>query len=805
MEILAPAGSPELLYAAIAAGADAVYLGGEFFSARKFAGNFDNLQMKEAVHLCHSRGIAVYVTLNTLISDNEIDKVKEYLRFLDSIYIDGLLIQDLGIAYLANKITPNIPLHASTQMTVSNLAGVQFLESLNFKRVVLSRELSLDEIEYIANNCRAEIEIFVHGALCVSYSGQCLMSSFIGGRSGNRGACAQPCRMPYHLTDDMGRPIKKESGRYIISLKDMSGIQDIETIKKSKVVSLKIEGRMKSPEYVYDVVSSYRKALDQDCCTGMEETSQLQKKLEKRFYRGFTSAYYHDDIGADMMTSIIPGNRGIMAGTIEKINQYSFLFKNIVNISQEHITGVSYVTSDYKIAFISEKNINKVNGNIYQCLMQKKPLDKSHIYWHIKERKYNINREKLQGKTIIDFSVFAAVGSPLTLIASDRNNHSITIRSSYQCEKANKHVASLKDVKEQLMRLGGTPFLLGDLKLKNKECMIPKSILNTLRKEAVHHLSNCIEKDFVKSTHNFSDKIIPLPNIQTTTFSMKPEISIRTEQIEQVKSALKAGCKEIIFGGDSYHHQVLSVSKYKEALELVKNANGRIIFATPRVLREKHSKEYLLLLSDIAKLKPDAIEVSFLGILNWYNKYIKDIPLVGGSSLNIFNKEGLNTIARLGMSGVMLSPELTIKQIAYMTTNTTIPIGITAFGRSEMMISDYCVIESVITGDKKKKCPGICLHHHYNLKDEQGRLFPIRTDEWCRMHILNSKVLDMRPYMNKLIQAGVHRIHIDARAIEGDIYKITRSFVDILSGDAPLPKVDSNATITRGHFFRGVL
>jgi len=159
MEILAPAGSPELLYAAIAAGADAVYLGGEFFSARKFAGNFDNLQMKEAVHLCHSRGIAVYVTLNTLISDNEIDKVKEYLRFLDSIYIDGLLIQDLGIAYLANKITPNIPLHASTQMTVSNLAGVQFLESLNFKRVVLSRELSLDEIEYIANNCRAEIEI----------------------------------------------------------------------------------------------------------------------------------------------------------------------------------------------------------------------------------------------------------------------------------------------------------------------------------------------------------------------------------------------------------------------------------------------------------------------------------------------------------------------------------------------------------------------------------------------------------------------------------------------------------------------
>ena len=262
MEILAPAGSPELLYAAVEAGADAVYLGGKLFSARRFAGNFTNEEMEEAVHFCHARNVAVYVTLNTLIADQEMKDAVPYLRFLDSIAIDGLLVQDLGVARLAHEIVPNLPLHASTQMTVSNLAGVKFLESLNFRRVVLSRELSLEEIEYISSHCHVEIEIFVHGALCVCYSGQCLMSSFIGGRSGNRGACAQPCRMPYNLTNASGEPFPSQNGKYLISLKDMSGLEDIERLAHSRVASLKIEGRMKSPEYVYDVVSSYRTALD---------------------------------------------------------------------------------------------------------------------------------------------------------------------------------------------------------------------------------------------------------------------------------------------------------------------------------------------------------------------------------------------------------------------------------------------------------------------------------------------------------------------------------------------------------------
>lgn len=262
MELLAPAGSPEQLYAALEAGADAVYMGGKAFSARKYAGNFTEEEMTEAVRYCHILGVRVYVTLNTLIADSEWEEMEKYLRFLGSIHIDGLLVQDLGVARAARRLIPDIPLHASTQMTVSNLDGVEILKSFHFRRAVLSREVSIEEMKQICGQTDMEIEVFVHGALCVCYSGQCLMSSFIGGRSGNRGSCAQPCRMPYALIDEAGRKIESEAGPYILSLRDMTGLDRLKELKEAGVVSLKIEGRMKSPDYVYAVVSAYRKALD---------------------------------------------------------------------------------------------------------------------------------------------------------------------------------------------------------------------------------------------------------------------------------------------------------------------------------------------------------------------------------------------------------------------------------------------------------------------------------------------------------------------------------------------------------------
>ena len=278
-ELLAPAGSVETMYAAFAAGADAVYIGGSRFGARAYADNAESESLLDAIDYAHLHGKKLYLTVNTLLKEQEMDELYEYLLPFYRQGLDAVIVQDFGVFRRVREWFPDLAIHASTQMTVSNLAGVKFLESLNFRRVVLSRELSLEEIEYISSHCHVEIEIFVHGALCVCYSGQCLMSSFIGGRSGNRGACAQPCRMPYNLTNASGEPFPSQNGKYLISLKDMSGLEDIERLAHSRVASLKIEGRMKSPEYVYDVVSSYRTALDM-----VEEGKVPWKEVIRNFY-----------------------------------------------------------------------------------------------------------------------------------------------------------------------------------------------------------------------------------------------------------------------------------------------------------------------------------------------------------------------------------------------------------------------------------------------------------------------------------------------------------------------------------------
>lgn len=258
IELLAPAGSMEALKAAVESGADAIYLSGKMFGARAYANNFDEQGLKEAIEFAHLRNVKIHVTVNTLVDNSEIPALADYFRFLYEIGADAVLVQDLGAARLAQLVAPDLPLHASTQMTVNNLAGVLALQELGFSRVVLSREVTLKDIIHICRNSDVEIEVFAHGALCVCYSGQCLMSSMIGGRSGNRGRCAQPCRLPYTLVDKNNNNVLKDAGQYLLSPRDMNTLELIPEFIEAGVVSLKLEGRMKKPEYVAVVVDAYR-------------------------------------------------------------------------------------------------------------------------------------------------------------------------------------------------------------------------------------------------------------------------------------------------------------------------------------------------------------------------------------------------------------------------------------------------------------------------------------------------------------------------------------------------------------------
>ena len=263
IELLAPAGSRESLIAAVEAGADAVYLAGSQFGARAYADNFDEEALTEAIRFAHLRGVHIHVTVNTMVLDEELDDVRRYLQFLEKIGADAALVQDLGVAKIAREYAPNLPLHASTQMTIHNVQGARAMEALGFSRVVLSRELSLPEIREIVAGTNAEVETFTHGALCVCYSGQCLMSSMIGGRSGNRGCCAQPCRLPYTLVDVAGEDVLGDTaGNFLLSPKDLNTLDLLPQLVEAGVSSLKIEGRMKKPEYVATVVKTYRSVLD---------------------------------------------------------------------------------------------------------------------------------------------------------------------------------------------------------------------------------------------------------------------------------------------------------------------------------------------------------------------------------------------------------------------------------------------------------------------------------------------------------------------------------------------------------------
>ncbi len=298
VELLAPAGNFECMIAAVQSGADAVYLAGTKFGARSFADNFDEGSLERAVDYCHVRGVKVYVTVNTLVLDDETDELCKYLKFLSQIGVDAIIVQDLGVLELAKRFVPNLPVHASTQMTICNSEGVKILKKYGVKRVVLARELSIGEIEEISKNTDSELEVFAHGALCMCYSGQCLLSSIIGSRSGNRGKCAQPCRLPYSIN-------KEKRKAFFMSLKDLSSLEHLEKLKTAGVASLKIEGRMKGPLYVAAVVGVYRKYIDNPQKISDEDI----KLLDAIFNRGgLTDGYLTGKTGKEMFALDKPDN-----------------------------------------------------------------------------------------------------------------------------------------------------------------------------------------------------------------------------------------------------------------------------------------------------------------------------------------------------------------------------------------------------------------------------------------------------------------------------------------------------------------
>ena len=808
MELLAPAGTMENFMAALESGADAIYLGGKVFNARAHAANFGIDELREAVRLAHILDVSVYVTVNILIGDTELKDLEQYIKDLDSIGVDAIIVQDLAVAEIAKRVAPNIHLHGSTQMTAATLDAVRFYESLGFTRVVLARELSLKEIQHICKHCKAEIEVFVHGALCVCYSGQCLMSSFIGGRSGNRGACAQPCRLPYELLDSKGESVLPKHEAYLLSPKDLNYSEHMNELVAAGVTSFKVEGRMKKVSYVRQVIGTYREILDE---ASIHENQR--KALASGFNRGFSTAYLEDTVGRQMMTVVAPNHQGKPIGEsyTKKGEVYLSLTEpieqgSLVKILQSN-GSVTYYTVDDEWTCVSD------------TLYKGRPAEGLAVgQLYLASTPKNTKSRGLQEFTRkYDMSVYLSVGSngetnytELTAILD--SGLSVTVTNEYVPAIANKVPTSLEKVTEQLGRLGNTLFRLSYVDIPDGSYMWPASVLNALRRDAVTALETALITHHVESWQALQvtgDVDYDFKAQHELSYDTCPMISARVDEIEGVKAAISGGAQKIIFGGDRLSRTPYALSIYDEVVRLCAQSDVICTFATPRVVKDDEVEAYKHTLEAIVQAHPDSISIHVPQALLWLRELGYTGAIEADTGLNIFNTPTLHFWKQLHISCVNPSQELTLKQITELAKHSHVPIETMIHGYTEMMISEYCAIASFVGTGSKVNCPMPCVKESYSLKDRKGEIFPIRTDPYCRMHIMNSHEMDMRAYVPMLLQKGISILRIDGRHMKPSYVKdIVSQYVGIATGtmEAPPKKIDSQGeSITRGHYFRGIL
>ena len=808
MELLAPAGTMENFMAALESGADAIYLGGKVFNARAHAANFGIDELREAVRLAHILDVSVYVTVNILIGDTELKDLEQYIKDLDSIGVDAIIVQDLAVAEIAKCVAPNIHLHGSTQMTAATLDAVRFYESLGFTRVVLARELSLKEIQHICKHCKAEIEVFVHGALCVCYSGQCLMSSFIGGRSGNRGACAQPCRLPYELLDSKGESVLPKHEAYLLSPKDLNYSEHMNELVAAGVTSFKVEGRMKKVSYVRQVIGTYREILDE---ASIHENQR--KALASGFNRGFSTAYLEDTVGRQMMTVVAPNHQGKPIGEsyTKKGEVYLSLTEpieqgSLVKILQSN-GSVTYYTVDDEWTCVSD------------TLYKGRPAEGLAVgQLYLASTPKNTKSRGLQEFTRkYDMSVYLSVGSngetnytELTAILD--SGLSVTVTNEYVPAIANKVPTSLEKVTEQLGRLGNTLFRLSYVDIPDGPYMWPASVLNALRRDAVTALEIALITHHVESWQALQvtgDVDYDFKAQHELSYDTCPMISARVDEIEGVKAAIAGGAQKIVFGGDRLSRTPYALSIYDEVARLCAQSDVICTFATPRVVKDDEVEAYKHTLEAIVQAHPDSISIHVPQALLWLRELGYTGAIEADTGLNIFNTPTLHFWEQLHMSCVNPSQELTLKQITELAKHSHVPIETMIHGYTEMMISEYCAIASFVGTGSKVNCPMPCVKESYSLKDRKGEIFPIRTDPYCRMHIMNSHEMDMRAYVPMLLQKGISILRIDGRHMKPSYVKdIVSQYVGIATGtmEAPPKKIDSQGeSITRGHYFRGIL
>lgn len=815
LELLAPAGSWEALEAAVNAGADAVYMGGKSFGARAYASNFDKEEMAKAVYFAHMHHVRIYITVNTLVDDSELEELADYLMFLNNVGVDGIIVQDLGVIRLARKIVPELPLHASTQMTITNSSGVDFAVASGMERSVLARELSLKEIEAACSR-GTEIETFIHGALCVCYSGQCLMSSLIGGRSGNRGRCAQPCRLPYRLLNSKGDDMLegKDAGQYLLSPKDMNTLEILPQLIESGVVSYKIEGRMKRPEYVAIVVDAYRRAMDSYIAGDYSVPAEDFANIEQIFNRDFTTAYMVNRPGKEMMSDRRPNNRGVLVGRVLKLDKQRN--KAVIKLDKELHLGDGlefWVTVGGRVGTTVTEMLSKGESVSSAAYGEQVTIDVPKGV-RLNDRVFRTLDSKLMSyaqqffgpdakkRIAVDAVVTVHVGQPMTVTLTDEDGNVGYGETDFIVEEARKRALDYAVVHKQLDRMGTTEYFLNSLNVElDDNVMVPMSEMNEARRMACEALDAARLEAFAparKPVHKHNESFVPNAKKRTHDGAV---LTVHCDSLGKVNAALQAGAERILFGGDCFTHIPLSDEDYRKATNMVRKAGRQLAFATPRIVKEAQLKYFDRLFALWSELEPDFVYISNNGL--WSIAVKHGLKPVADMSLNIFNYQSLEFWKEQGAVGAVISSEMTMGQVEHLASVSPVPIECMIQGRLEMMVSEYCVGGSFLGDLHKGACKFNCSESLF-LEDRKDAKFPIATDQFCRMHVLNAHELSMTANVQLMAEIGVSSLRIDGRNYdEQRLGELITMYKKILGGAVEAP--DNLPGTTRGHYFRGVM
>ena len=832
LELLAPAGDAECLHAAVRAGANAVYLGAQEFNARRGAGNFSLDELHEACRYAHLRGVKIYLTVNTVILDSEMPAALELVRQAYRRGVDAFIVQDLGLARELRRVLPEAELHVSTQMNIHNVAGLVAASKLGATRVTLARELALPELAELsaaAAELGMEVEVFGHGALCICYSGQCLMSSLVGGRSANRGRCAQACRLPYELYNKAVRKPLNTPGEHLLSPKDLCTIDLLPQLIDAGVASLKVEGRMKSPEYVAAVVGVYRQVIDRiERRNGEREdaTHEERRILSEAFSRGFTEAYLVGETGNDMMSYQRPNNRGVLVGRVDSARDgvVSVLLERPVQAGDvvEFWTARGHFAYTLVESDVSSQRRLRISSPL-------KKVGKGDRVFRVREAAAAYKDDPLEPRVPVAGRVRLRIGQPLQIEfwpatetvplshpersaesaeskgLATGNSAPIGAFTGDTVEAARTKPVAAEDVRDHIDRMGSTPFCLASpdaLEIDLDDGVgIGFSQLHKARAAALEVLAEALAPSGLRTLPRAADEPRPEP-----VHPKGCEVCVLASNPSCARAAKRAGADAV------YVHAL----NYKRGTAMV---GGQV---TPTVEQAGYPKQAILALPTIAhdavegtreqKFGFDAMEavreekpVLADNIGQLLEAVAAGASVEVGPHIPALNRAALDELAALGARRVWLSPELSLAQIGALSADKPVSLGLYVSGAAELMVTEHCLLMS--QGPCNRNCTE-CVRRkspHF-LKDRKGFEMPVITDCCGRSHLYNAVKLDLTHLMPDLLSAGVDAVMVDATLlnVEETTAAVRRAVrardVAAKSGDA-LKKVDGATT---GHIFRGV-